>query len=235
MTIRGATSCCAVDTSKDQSYFLFGLTQEQMAGAIFPLGELSKHEVREIARRARLPVAEKAESQELCFVPSGDYKQFIEAYRAEQRQGRDNAASEAVSQEGGELVSTTGEVLGRHAGIHHFTVGQRKGLGISAGQPLYVVQIDPLSRQVIVGNENELRRDTCEVGDINWIDWESPETPVEATVKIRYRHEPAAAIIEPRGRSVAHVRFAVPQRAITPGQAAVFYRGDRVLGGGWIR
>jgi tRNA-uridine 2-sulfurtransferase len=221
----------ALDTTKDQSYFLFGLTQEQMAGAIFPLGELSKHEVREIARRARLPVAEKPESQELCFVPSGDYKQFIEAYRSEQ--GMD-AASEGDSKEAGELVSTSGEVLGRHAGIHHFTVGQRKGLGISSGQPLYVVQIDPLARQVVVGSENELRRDTCEVRDINWIAWENPTAPVEATVKIRYRHEPAAAIIEPLGRSGAHVRFAVPQRAITPGQAAVFYRGERVLGGGWI-
>jgi tRNA-specific 2-thiouridylase len=226
----------AVDTSKDQSYFLFGLTQEQLAGAMFPLGELSKLAVREIARRTSLPVAEKAESQELCFVPSKDYTQFIAAYRLEKSGAgsRQEAAPEA-----GEVVSTSGEVLGRHQGVQHFTIGQRRGLGVATGQPLYVVEIDPVTRQVVVGHEDDLRSDTCELRDVNWIAWDAPAQAVEASVKIRYRAEPAAAIIEPhgepRGAGAATIRFAIPQRAITPGQAAVFYCGERVLGGGWIR
>jgi tRNA-specific 2-thiouridylase len=146
------------------------------------------------------------------------------------------------------LVSTSGEVLGRHDGVHHFTIGQRKGLGLAAGRPLYVVQIEPTTHCVVVGNEAELLRDTCHVRDVNWIAWNHLENPVEAMVKIRYRHEPAAATIEPipltdgdtapprtsSANSVVRVRFRAPQRAITPGQAAVFYSGDRVLGGGWI-
>jgi tRNA-specific 2-thiouridylase len=218
----------ALDLSKDQSYFLFGLTQEQMAHSLFPLGGLSKQTVREIARRTGLPVAEKPESQEICFVPSGDYAQFIEAYRAEQ-------GIVAEEEEGaGELVSTSGEVLGRHHGVHHFTVGQRRGLGIAAGRPLYVVQIEPASRRIVVGDDEELRSESCEVRDVNWIAWESPSEPFEGAVKIRYRHEPAEAVVEPFGDRRARVRFREPQRAITPGQAAVFYRGEHVLGGGWI-
>ena len=223
----------AVDAHKDQSYFLFGLTQEQLAHSLFPLGEMSKQEVREIARRKRLPVAEKAESQEICFVPSGDYVRFIEAYRGEP--GADSNARQDSAEEGGELVSTSGEVLGHHNGVHHFTVGQRRGLGIAAPRPLYVLQIDPASRRVTVGEDGELRRDSCEVRDVNWIAWERPAAPVEALVRIRYRHEPAAAVIEPREDGSARVRFHAPQRAIAPGQAAVFYSGDEVLGGGWIR
>jgi tRNA-specific 2-thiouridylase len=217
----------AVDAQKDQSYFLFGLTQEQLAHSLFPLGEMSKQEVREIARRKQLPVAEKAESQEICFVPSGDYVRFIEAYQAES--GIADSADD-----GGELVSTSGEVLGRHNGVHRFTVGQRRGLGIAAARPLYVLEIDPGSRRVTVGEDGELGRDNCEVRDVNWIAWERPAGPVEALVRIRYRHEPAAAVIEPR-EDGALVRFRAPQRAITPGQAAVFYAGEEVLGGGWIR
>jgi tRNA-uridine 2-sulfurtransferase len=221
----------AVDTTKDQSYFLFGLTQEQMSRTRFPLGEATKQEVREIARRARLPVAEKPESQEICFVPSGDYAQFIEAYR--QEQGLD--APEDAGRDGqGELVTTSGEVLGHHAGVHHFTVGQRRGLGIAAGRPLYVVHIDSASRRVTVGGEDELLRDACEVQDVNWISGDAPAAPLEAMVKIRYRHQPAAAIVEPLGPSRVRLRFREPQRAVTPGQAAVFYSGERVLGGGWI-
>jgi tRNA-uridine 2-sulfurtransferase len=220
----------AADLQKDQSYFLFGLTQEQLSHSLFPLGELSKQEVREIARRKQLPVAEKAESQEICFVPSGDYVRFIEAYEAE------SGAGGALSREsGGEMVSTSGEVLGRHSGVHNFTVGQRRGLGIAAARPLYVLEIDAAARRVTVGEESELRRDTCEVRDVNWIAWERPIEPVEAMVRIRYRHEPAAAVIEPRGDGSANVRFRAPQRAITPGQAAVFYSEEEVLGGGWIR
>src|SRR3984893_16745263 len=203
----------AADLAKDQSYFLFGLTQEQLARAIFPLGELSKQSVRDIARRAGLPVAEKPESQEICFVPAGGYAQFIEAYQAEHADDETAATAPADrsaggphgSSDGGELVSTSGEVLGRHAGVHHFTIGQRKGLGLATlkggqsqtGRPLYVVQIESATRRVIVGAEAELLGDTCNVRDVNWISWERLEQPVEAMVKIRYRHEPAPALIEP--------------------------------------
>jgi tRNA-specific 2-thiouridylase len=220
----------AVDTQKDQSYFLFGLTQEQLSHSLFPLGELSKQTVREIARRRGLPVAEKPESQEICFVPSGDYVRFIEAYRAESG-GASQCDSDDAS---GELVTTAGQVLGRHDGVHHFTVGQRKGLGVAAGRPLYVLEIDPASRRVVVGDDSDLRRDSCQLRDVNWIATEPPAGPVEALVRIRYRHQPAAAMIEPHGAAGARVRFRVPQRAITPGQAAVFYSEDLVLGGGWI-
>ncbi len=252
----------AADLTKDQSYFLFGLTQDQMARAIFPLGELSKQNVREIARRAGLPVAEKPESQEICFVPAGGYAQFIEAYRAEHADDETAATAPAdLSAEGGDLVSTSGEVLGRHAGVHHFTIGQRKGLGLATlkggpsqtGRPLYVVQIESGTRRVIVGAEAELLGDTCNVRDVNWISWQRLEQPIEALVKIRYRHEPALALIEPcdllsasnsspdgdarqsaAAAPAVRVRFRTPQRAITPGQAAVFYRDEQVLGGGWI-
>ena len=221
----------ALDLSKDQSYFLFGLTQEQMSRTRFPLGEATKHDVRDAARRAGLPVAEKPESQEICFVPTGDYVQFIEAYRSEQGE----AVQPNATGDEGELVTASGEVLGHHAGIHHFTVGQRRGLGIAAGRPLYVIDIDSSSRRVVVGGEDELRRPACEVRDVNWVSCAAPDAPIEAMVKIRYRHEPAAAMIEPLGNSgYVRVRFEEPQRAITPGQAAVFYSGERLLGGGWI-
>jgi len=241
----------AVDLSKDQSYFLFGLTQEQLACAAFPLGNLSKQVVREMARHSRLPVAEKPESQEICFVPSGNYTNFIEAYRREgsgrnraeknedgdrsRTQGGERSRSSDANNEAGELVTTSGHVLGTHSGIQKFTVGQRRGLGVSASRPLYVLQIEPETKRVTVGEEKELWRDSLEVRDINWIAFPDLVESMEATVKIRYRHEPAPAWIEPTGAASAHVRFRVPQRAVTPGQAAVFYRGDEVLGGGWIR
>ncbi len=221
----------AADHSKDQSYFLFGLTQEQLAYAEFPLGKLSKQEVREMARRSHLPVAEKPESQEICFVPSGNYTDFIEAYRRDQGVG----GAGTSSSEAGELVVTSGEVVGRHSGVQHFTVGQRRGLGIAAPRPLYVLQIDPEARRVTVGEEKELWRDSLEARDVNWIAWPALDEPIEAMVKIRYRHEPAAARIEPAGEASVRVRFDAAQRAISPGQAAVFYRGEEVLGGGWIR
>ncbi|MBI1750574.1 MAG: tRNA 2-thiouridine(34) synthase MnmA [Acidobacteria bacterium] len=216
----------ARDAAKDQSYFLFGLTQEQMASTDFPLGELTKSEVREIARRAKLPVAEKPESQEICFVPNGDYAAFIEAYV--QEQGSDLAESD------GEIVTTTGELIGRHSGLHHYTVGQRRGLGLAAGRPLYVVSLDTARNRLVVGDDAELARDTCEVGDVNWISFEKPDGPIEARVKIRHRHEPEDAVVEAMDASAARVRFREPQRAVAPGQAAVFYSGDLVLGGGWI-
>ena len=217
----------AVDGAKDQTYFLFGLKQEQMSRTDFPLGELDKSAVREIARQASLPVAEKAESQEICFVPSGNYVQFIEAYLGER--------GEAMPEEEGDLVTTSGEVIGRHRGVHHYTVGQRKGLGIAVGRPLYVVELDHAANRVVVGEDAELRSESCEVRDVNWISFAVLEAPMRATVKIRHRHEPAAATIEPIDATSARVKFDVAQRAITPGQAAVFYSGDVVLGGGWIR
>jgi len=231
----------ALDLSKDQSYFLFGLTQEQLAHAAFPLGSLSKQTVREMARRSRLPVAEKPESQEICFVPSGNYTNFIEAYRREKNEGSrtqengERSTPPDADNEAGELVTTSGEVLGTHSGIQKFTVGQRRGLGIAARRPLYVLQIEPETRRVTVGEEKHLWRDTLEVREINWIAWPHLDEAIEATVKIRYRHEPAPALIEPTGSAAVRVRFHEPQRAVTPGQAAVFYRGDEVLGGGWIR
>lgn len=216
----------AADDAKDQSYFLFGLKQEQMLRTTFPLGELSKEEVRAFARQARLPVAEKPESQEICFVPAGNYVRFIEAYLDEQ--GR------ALPDASGELVTTTGEVIGRHQGVHRYTVGQRRGLGVAAGRPLYVVALDRAANRVIVGEEPDLRRASCEVRDVNWIPFASLEAPVQVMVKIRHRHEPAAASVTPLDPTHVRVHFDAPQRAVTPGQAAVFYSGALVLGGGWI-
>jgi tRNA-specific 2-thiouridylase len=217
----------AVDESKDQSYFLFGLTQEQLARTDFPLGELSKGEVREIARHLEVPVAEKPESQEICFVPTGNYVRFIEEYLHEQGQ--------KLSEDAGDIVTTTGEVLGRHNGLHRYTVGQRKGLGVSEGRPMYVVALDRAENRLIVGDDCELRSTTCEVRQVNWIPYEVPSGAVRAKVRIRNRHEPAEAEITPIGLTDARITFSEPQRAITPGQAAVFYSGERVLGGGWIR
>ena len=218
----------ARDESKDQSYFLFGLTQEQMARTSFPLGELTKQEVREIARAAALPVAEKPDSQEICFVPSGNYVRFITAYLGEH--------GEAIPEVIGEIVTTNGEVIGRHHGVHHFTIGQRKGLGIAVGRPLYVVELDRAGNRVVVGEDQELRKTRFEVREINWISVERLEAPLHASVKIRHRHDPAAATLEPDHSDAARARvhFDVPQRAVTPGQAAVFYSGEVVLGGGWI-
>jgi tRNA-uridine 2-sulfurtransferase len=216
----------AIDESKDQSYFLFGLTQEQLARTDFPLGELSKQEVRDIARRLAVPVAEKPESQEICFVPAGGYVRFIESYLQEQ--------GSALQEDGGEIVSTSGEVIGRHTGLHQYTVGQRKGLGVAAGRPLYVVALDRENNRLILGDDSELRAATCEVRDVNWIPFAAPAQPIRAHVRIRNRHEPAAAEITPLDATTARVSFLEPQRAITPGQAAVFYAGEQVLGGGWI-
>src|SRR5580700_8671918 len=217
----------AVDESKDQSYFLFGLTQEQLARTDFPLGELSKGAVREIARRLQVPVAEKPESQEICFVPAGNYVRFIEGYLHEQGQ--------TLPEEAGDIVTTAGEVLGEHKGLHRYTVGQRKGLGISEGRPMYVVALDRAKNRLVVGQDRELRSTTYEVRDVNWIPYALPDGLVRAKVRIRNRHEPADAEISAVGRTDARIVFDEPQRAITPGQAAVFYSGERVLGGGWIR
>jgi tRNA-uridine 2-sulfurtransferase len=216
-----------VDESKDQTYFLFGLTQEQLARTDFPLGELSKSEVRSIAHELQVPVADKPESQEICFVPTGNYVKFIEGYLKEQ--------GSALPEEPGDIVTTAGEVLGRHNGLHQYTVGQRKGLGISTAHPMYVVALDRAQNRLIIGEDKELRSTTCEVRNVNWIPYVVPDGSVQASVRIRNRHEPAEAEVTPIDATNARVTFREPQRAITPGQAAVFYSGDQVLGGGWIR
>ena len=214
------------DLSKDQTYFLFGLTQEQLSRTLFPLGDMTKPQVRELAHQHGLAIAEKADSQEICFVPGGDYKRFIDAYLAEQ--------GESLPDTAGELVTTNGEVIGEHAGIHNFTVGQRKGLGVATGSPLYVIQISGAEKQVIVGGDEHLYSRTLRAKRVNLISVADLQGPMRVTVKIRHRHEPAAAVMERSGDDEMLVTFDEPQRAITPGQAAVFYEGEIVVGGGWI-
>jgi tRNA-uridine 2-sulfurtransferase len=216
----------AADVSKDQTYFLFGLTQEQLSRTVFPLGEMTKPEVRELARRYGLALAEKPDSQEICFVPGGDYKNFLDAYLAEQGQSLPDTA--------GELVTASGEVIGEHNGIHNFTVGQRKGLGVATGSPLYVIQIKGDTRQVVVGDQQELYRRTLRARSVNLISLEDLTEPMHVMVKIRHKHMGAAATIEKSGADEILATFDEPQRAVTPGQAAVFYDGDVVVGGGWI-
>ena len=215
------------DSSKDQTYFLFGLTQEQLSRTIFPLGDMTKPEVRELARQHGLALAEKPDSQEICFVPGGDYKRFIDAYLAEQ--------GEALPDTAGDLVTTNGEVIGEHGGVHNFTVGQRKGLGVATGSPLYVIQISGANKQVMVGGEDHLYSCTLRARRVNLISVDDLREPMRVTVKIRHRHEPAPALIERTGDDEILVTFDEPQRAVTPGQAAVFYDGTIVVGGGWIR
>jgi tRNA-uridine 2-sulfurtransferase len=214
------------DASKDQTYFLFGLTQEQLSRTLFPLGDMTKPQVRDLAHRHGLAIAEKPDSQEICFVPGGDYKRFIDAYLAEQ--------GESLPDTTGELVTTGGEVIGEHTGIHNFTVGQRKGLGVATGSPLYVIQISGADRQVIVGGDEHLYSRTLRARRTNLISLDGLAEPMRVKVKIRHRHEPAPATIERSGEDEILVTFDEPQRAVTPGQAAVFYDGDTVVGGGWI-
>jgi len=187
---------------------------------------MTKPEVRELARKHGLALAEKPDSQEICFVPGGDYKTFLDAYLAEQ--------GETLPATAGELVSTDGKVIGQHAGIHNFTVGQRKGLGVAAGSPLYVIQIKGDSRQVVVGGADDLYSNTLRTRRSNLIAFESLLEPLRVSVKIRHRHEPSPAILTQTGSDEFLVTFDEPQRAITPGQAAVFYDSDVVVGGGWI-
>ena len=214
------------DLAKDQTYFLFGLTQEQLARTLFPLGRLIKPEVRAIAREHGLRLAEKPDSQEICFIPGGDYKQFITAYLEEQ--------GEEMPQTAGELVAANGEVIGRHGGISNFTVGQRKGLGVASPSPLYVLNIDPVSHRVTVGADAELATHTLRARRLNWISIPELTGPMRVRAKIRHRHEPAWATLEPADNCEAVATFDEPQRAVTPGQSAVFYNGDEVVGGGWI-
>jgi len=216
-----------VDRSKDQTYFLFGLTQEQLSRTLFPLGGMTKPEVRELARTYNLVIAEKPDSQEICFVPGGDYKKFLDAYLEEQ-------GSEARLDVGGEMVTADGSVIGEHAGVHNFTVGQRKGLGVATGSPLYVIQINHETRQVVVGPDEELHTRTLRARRVNFVSVAELKEPMKVGVKIRHKHVPAAGVMESAGPDEVLVTFDEPQRAVTPGQAAVFYDGDVVVGGGWI-
>jgi tRNA-uridine 2-sulfurtransferase len=210
------------DRAKDQSYFLFSLTQAQLARARFPVGDLDKPAVRAYARERGLPVANKPDSHEICFVPDGDHAAFIERHTG------------GGSTRDGVLVDTTGRVVGRHAGVHRFTVGQRKGLGLSSPIPLYVVNIDAQTSTVTVGARAALEKTTMEVGQVNWIAGDAPAAERRVTAQIRHQHRDAPATLRALDNHRARVVFDTPQPAIAPGQAAVFYDGDEVVGGGWI-
>jgi tRNA-specific 2-thiouridylase len=209
-----------VDPGKDQTYFLFTLTQEQMSLVRFPLGGMTKDEVRRHAARFNLRVADKAESQDICFVPDGDYVRFLEEERGAGRLD-------------GRIVHVNGEVLGSHKGTYRYTVGQRKGLGLSWPEPLYVVRIDADQREVVVGEKQYLSVSELEMIGANWL-IPAPTEPLEALCRIRYRHHEVPAVITVTGEGTARVTFSEPQNGVTPGQAAVIYRQDEVLGGGWI-
>ncbi len=212
---------------KDQSYFLWELNQDQLSRAYFPLGEMLKSEVRELARDADLYTSEKPESQEICFVPDGKYSDFIDRYLKHEDREKDIPKS-------GDIVNTKGEVLNEHSGIHRYTIGQRRGLGIAHEKPLYVLQIERAKNQIIVGEKEDLDSIEFTARGVNWVAFDEPSAPVRASVKVRYRHDPDPATIHalPGGR--ARIVFDEPQAAITPGQTTVFYNGEEVVGGGWI-
>lgn len=214
------------DRSKDQTYFLFGLTQDQLSRTLFPLGEMRKPAVRSMAAEHGLELAQKPDSQEICFIPGGSYSQFLRAYLEEQ--GRE------LPDSAGDLVSAGGEVMGKHEGIHGFTVGQRKGLGLSTPEPVYVLKIHPDSHRIEVGPEAELYTKTLHASELNWVSIACPEQPIRVAIKVRHRHEPALATLRVIGNDTVEAIFDEPQRAVTPGQSAVFYQGDEVAGGGWI-
>jgi tRNA-specific 2-thiouridylase len=217
----------ASNLDKDQSYFLWELTQAQLSRAMFPLGEMSKPEVREVAREHSLAVAEKSESQEICFVPDGNYAGFIDRYLEAED------ASERLPG-GGEIVDARGTVVGQHTGIHRYTIGQRRGIGIAAAQPLYVTNIDAARNRIVVGEQDDLLSKEFTAAGVNWVAFDQPGDSVRAEVRVRYRHQPAEATITPIENNRVRINFDEPQRAITPGQATVFYRGHEVVGGGWI-
>jgi tRNA-specific 2-thiouridylase len=209
------------DSRKDQSYFLFSLRQEQLGRCIMPLGELTKTDTREVARSACLKTADKEESMEICFVPDKDYGKFL-------------TKAKLVEKHRGEIVNLQGQVLGHHDGIEFYTIGQRKGLLLSHPTPLYVIELDAANNRVIVGDGSALEKSEFRVERCNWIPFEQPEGSIEITAKIRYNHPGVAATVVPGENGSAQVRLHIPQRAITPGQACVFYQEDLVLGGGWI-
>jgi tRNA-specific 2-thiouridylase len=209
------------DLKKDQSYFLFSLRQDQLSRALFPLGEKTKSDTREVARHCNLKTADKEESMEICFVPDNNYGGFL------QQAG-------LVQKHRGEIVDLHGHVLGHHDGIEFYTIGQRKGLGITTPKPVYVVELDAENNRVVVGDDSALDRDEFTASNCNWIPFDKLASPMEVTTKIRYNHPGTPATVTPLGNGSAQVKLHVPQRAITPGQAAVFYQDDLVIGGGWI-
>jgi len=209
------------DAAKDQSYVLFGLTQEQLAHCIFPLGELRKDDVRRMATERGVPAVEREESQDICFIPTRDHRRLLRERLGDRIRP-------------GPILDTQGRVLGEHPGCQGFTIGQRHGLRVALGSPRYVVRIDRKANAVIVGTRAELLRTTMQVSQVNWMAFEQPPARIEATVQIRYNHRPAAATIEPTPDGGARVTFHAPEAGIAPGQAAVFYQDDLVLGGGWI-
>jgi tRNA-specific 2-thiouridylase len=218
------------DRSKDQTYFLFGLTQEQLSRTLFPLGEMQKPAVRDMAADHGLALAQKPDSQEICFIPGGSYSDFLKAYLDEQNEPLPDSSGELVA------VGADGatEVVGHHSGIHSFTVGQRKGLGISSPEPLYVLKIHPDSHAVEVGPDTALLSRTLIADRLNWVSIPEPTGEIRVNIKIRHRHEPAPATLRVIGPDKIEATFDEPQRAITPGQSAVFYQDDEVAGGGWI-
>lgn len=210
----------AVDLSKDQSYFLYDLTQELLAHSVFPLGEMLKTETRRIAAEFKLKTADKPESQDLCLIEKhGSMQAFLDNY---------------ISQQTGDIVDREGNVLGQHTGIHHYTIGQRKGLGIAAAQPLYVIGLDVARNRVIVGDRDSASDPTCTVQRVNWVSISEPTGPIRAEVQVRYRTRPVAVTVIPLEGDRVKLVFDEPQFGITPGQAAVWYDGDIVLGGGII-
>ena len=211
----------SVDREKDQTYFLFALTQDQLAHAMFPVGHLTKAEVRAHAERAKMLVADKPDSHEICFVPDGQTADFVER----------RLPAPVVE---GDIVDTSGRTVGHHRGLHRYTVGQRKGLGISGAIPLYVVKVDTASTRLVVGPREELGRATLTASTVNWIAGAPPAEPTRVTARIRHRHADAPATVVADGDSRASLTFDVPQLAVTPGQAVVFYQGEDVVGGGWI-
>jgi tRNA-specific 2-thiouridylase len=242
-----------LDAGKDQSYFLFEMTQAQLSRVIFPLGGYPKSEVRAMAEQYGLPVFEKPDSQEICFIPSKNYSAFVESYIDSREQTTSHEEDFATLGSGkalsttnlpadvkgavrsGEIVSPAGTVLGMHRGIHQFTVGQRKGLGVAVGEPLYVIQTDVATNRVVVGKSEELMKRVLIAGKLNWISIERLTTPIRVKAQIRNRHEAADATVSPDEDGNVEVCFDAPQRAITPGQAVVFYDNEVVVGGGWIR
>ncbi|MBN2476760.1 MAG: tRNA 2-thiouridine(34) synthase MnmA [Pirellulales bacterium] len=213
--------CQGLDASKDQSYVLFGIERHLLPRLMFPIGDHHKAEIRRIAGRLGLKVAEKRDSQEICFVPDQDHARFVREHRDPR-------------QTSGKIVATDGTVVGRHDGYERFTIGQRKGLGIAFGEPRYVVRIEPTTRRVVVGTHDELARTELTAAEANWL-IDEPAGPLPCRVKIRYRSRPAEATVEPLPGGRFRVRFAEPCYGVAPGQAAVCYRGQRVVGGGWIQ
>ncbi len=220
-----------IDLGKDQSYFLFELTQSQLRKIRFPLGEFTKVQIREMASRYGLPVSEKAESQEICFIPHNDYTLFLDKYLSS-----NPAIGLSAKLPGeGDIVDSEGKILGKHGGFHQFTVGQRRGLGVAAGHPLYVLETEPQANRVRVGTGDELFKKRLVADSLNWIAIDELKVPLRVSAKIRNRHEAAPGLLHPTGGNEVLMEFDEPQRAITPGQAAVFYQDDLVIGGGWIR